>query len=94
LKLQQAIALHQRGQLSGAKRLDEEILSEQPQNFDALHLLGVIVAVSGDPKKAADLIGRAIQIDSRCGTAHNNRGAALQQLGDWQGVLAEFERAI
>ncbi len=93
-KLQQAVALHQRGQLSSAQRLYEEILSEQPRNFDALHLLGVIAAVTGDPKKAVDLIGRAIEINPNGEATHNNRGAALQQLGDWQAAVAEFDRAI
>lgn len=93
-KLQQAVALHQRGQLSRAQRLYEEILSEQPRNFDALHLLGVIAAVTGDPKKAVDLIGRAIEINPNGEATHNNRGAALQQLGDWQAAVAEFDRAI
>jgi hypothetical protein len=94
VKLQQAVALHQCGQLSGAQRLYEEILSEQPRNFDALHLLGVIAAVTGDPKKAVDLIGRAIEINPYREAAHNNRGAALQELGQWQAALAEFDSAI
>ena len=41
-RLRQALALHRAGQLSQACRVYQEILGEQPQHYDALHLLGVI----------------------------------------------------
>src|ERR1700685_641743 len=94
LKLHQAVALHQRGQLSGAKCLYQDILSEHPRHFDALHLLGVIAAVTGELERAVDLMGRAIEIDPNREAAHNNRGNALLELGRSEAALAEFDRAI
>jgi hypothetical protein len=41
-KLQQAIGLHQAGQLAEAQIIYEEILKMQPGHFDALYLLGII----------------------------------------------------
>jgi tetratricopeptide (TPR) repeat protein len=93
-KLQQAVALHQRGQLSSAQRLYQDILSEQPLHFDALHLLGVIAAVTGELDRAVDLMGRAIEIDPNREAAHNNRGTALLELGLSEAALAEFDRAV
>src|SRR5262249_9924289 len=40
--LDKAIALHQKDQLAEAERLYLEILGGQPDQFDALHLLGVV----------------------------------------------------
>jgi tetratricopeptide (TPR) repeat protein len=46
--LSKAIALHQEGQFSVAKKLYEEVLAKSPQSFDALHLLGVLEHQSVD----------------------------------------------
>jgi tetratricopeptide (TPR) repeat protein len=93
-KLQSAVALHQRGELTAASRLYEEILSVQPRHADALHLLGVIAAVSGDAQRAVDLIGRALQIEPRSAAALNNRGAARRELGHGAAAIDDFDQAI
>ncbi len=93
-KLQSAVALHQRGDLYAASRLYEEILSVQPRHADALHLLGVIAAVSGDAQRAVDLIDQALQVQPRSPTALNNRGAARRELGHWAAAIEDFDRAI
>ena len=93
-RLQEAIALHNAGQLLRAQQVYEEILKVQPRHFDALHLLGVAAASSGDPLKAVDLIGKAIQLDPANPMAHNNRGAALLDSGLWEAALVSFDRAI
>lgn len=93
-RLQEAVALHNQGQLLLAQRIYEEILRMEPRHFDALHLLGVIAAASRDPSRAVDLIGRAIELNPGSPMAHNNRGAALLDLGLWEAALLSFERAI
>jgi tetratricopeptide (TPR) repeat protein len=93
-RLQAAVALHNQGQLERAQLIYEEILRVEPRHFDALHLLGVAAAASGDPAHAVDLIGRAIELNPRSPLAHNNRGAALLDLGLWEAALACFDRAI
>ena len=92
--LRQAVEMHQRGQIHDAQRLYEQILAVQPRHFDALHLLGVIAAATGNPERAVKLISAALSIDPNNAIAHNNRGAALQELGRWEAALAEFDRAI
>ena len=93
-KLQQANTFHQRGQLATAQALYEDILRVQPRHFDALHLLGVIAAQTKNPAKAANLIGKAIEIDARHAEAHFNRGNVLKQLEQWNAALAGYDRAI
>ena len=62
-KFHAAVALHQRGHLRQAQALYQEILEDQADHFDALHFLGVIAAQSNDPRRAVDLIGRAVALN-------------------------------
>jgi predicted O-linked N-acetylglucosamine transferase (SPINDLY family) len=93
-RLQQAMALHRAGQLASARALYEEILSREPEHFDALHLLGVTAAQSGNPQQAALLIGRALSLDPKNAAAHMNHGLALRESGALEAALASLERAI
>ena len=36
------MALHLQGELVAAERIYREVLDQQPQHFDSLHMLGVI----------------------------------------------------
>ena len=93
-KLQQAVALHQRGQLDHARRLYEEILIDDPRNADAWHLLGVIAAVSGELEQAVASIGKAIAINPNEAVIYNNRGAALLELARPDAALEDLDRAL
>jgi tetratricopeptide (TPR) repeat protein len=53
----------------------------------------VIAAVTGDPRRAVELIDKAIELAPGHAPAHNNRGAALQELGQWEAALANYDRA-
>jgi len=78
--MQQALALHQQGEFVAAERLYQHVLQRQPQHFDALHLLGVLARQRGQPERALELIGQALQIDAQQAVAHCNFGATLQDL--------------
>ena len=82
---QEALALHQRGQLRQAAELYKQILSAHPTHSDSLHLLGVASFQSGDYASAVDLISRSIEIApmihfiasaSRSGVASGRRAHA------------------
>jgi predicted O-linked N-acetylglucosamine transferase (SPINDLY family) len=93
LMLQQAVALHQVGDFARARALYENILAIHPRHFDAMHLSGVIAAQSGNPRLAAALIGDALRIKPRDPVAHGNRGAALQELEQWDAALENYDQA-
>jgi tetratricopeptide (TPR) repeat protein len=93
-KLQQANALHQRGDLQGARLIYEEILKVQPKHFDALHLLGVIAAQTQNPQKAVDLIAKAIKINPNHAATYCNRATALKELKRFDAALASYDKAI
>ncbi len=93
-KLQEALSLHQQGQLDSARTLYAQILDVQPRHAVALHLSGVIEAQTGNPGKAVELIGAALEIDSNDAGAYCNRGLAFQQLGELDAALRCFDKAI
>ena len=93
-KVEQALALLQKGQLLQAKAVCEEILRKEPAQFDALHFAGIIAYQTGDHAAAADLIGKALKVNPSHAAAHNNRGAALGELGRHEAALECYTRAI
>ena len=93
-KLQQAVALHRQGRLTHAQALYEKILKQQPENFNALHLLGVVAAQTNDPARALTLISKAIQIDPRNADAFCNQGSAFKALENFEAALRSYEQAI
>lgn len=92
--LQQAVALHQQGRLAQARALYEQVLATAPQQFDALHLSGVIARQQGDPARAVDLIRAALRVDGSQARAHSNLGAALQDLGQPEAALHAYDTAL
>jgi tetratricopeptide (TPR) repeat protein len=61
--LQEAVALHQQGRLREAERLYARALKAAPDNFDALHLLGLIKAQSGQMGEAYRFMSAALKIN-------------------------------
>src|ERR1035437_7398791 len=93
-KLQQAIAFHQNGQLPQAQALYEEILTTQPKHFDSLHLLGVIAYQTKQYQRAADLIGKAIELYPKNAAFYCYRGNALKELKQLAAAIASYDKAI
>ena len=93
-KLQQALALHQAGRLQEAEQLYRTMVQAQPDQFDALHMLGVIAYQTGNHRQAAELIGRALAIEPNNATAHSNLGVALNNLQQHQAAIESFDQAI
>ena len=61
-ELQQAISCHQAGQLQRAETLYRQILNNNPQHADALHLLGLVTYQSGKAEVAINFIKEAIHL--------------------------------
>src|SRR5690349_5398119 len=60
--LQQGLAHHQAGRLNDAEMVYRRVLAEQPDNPDALHLLGVLATQVGRAEAAVPLLRRAVQV--------------------------------
>ncbi|WP_348699347.1 tetratricopeptide repeat protein [Duganella fentianensis] len=92
--LQQALAHHQQGQLGAAQAFYRQVLELQPQQFDALHLLGVIARQQGDAAQAIALITSALKLDSQQAKAHCNLGVALMDQDRAAEALACYNSAL
>jgi predicted O-linked N-acetylglucosamine transferase (SPINDLY family) len=93
-KFDQALALHQQGKLADAERIYSEVLRQQPNHFDALHLLGVIAAQTRRTERGIELITKAIGLNAKVAAAHNNLGIALQDLKRSEEALASYDKAL
>jgi predicted O-linked N-acetylglucosamine transferase (SPINDLY family) len=74
--LPEAVALHQAGRFSEATDLYEKVLAESPEQFDALHMLGVIALQHGRFEEAQVRITAALKLDPRNAPALSNLTAA------------------
>ena len=92
--LQIAAALHRAGDLAGAQALYREVLERDPDNPDALHLLGVIASQQGNHDDARELIGRAISRQGRTAAFHASLGRVFRQLGRAREAEACFRDAL
>jgi Flp pilus assembly protein TadD len=90
--LLQALRTAHQWQASGnpkdAAALCQQILSTQPRQADAIHLLGVIALQDGDMEKATQHFQKAIKINGKNPQFHSNLGLAWHE----QGRLKEAEQ--
>jgi protein O-GlcNAc transferase len=93
-KFQQALALHQQGQLAHAQVGYLKILKIQPKHFETLHLLGVIASQTNDHQRAVDLIDQAIALHPTNPYFYNNRGIALHKLTQSDKAIESYDKAI
>lgn len=91
---QQAINLHQQGQLVPAKGVYEQILAVRPEHADALQMLGLVAYQMGQPKQAASLMSQAVAIDPRNAGAQCNLGNVLKDLGQFDQALNHYNLAL
>lgn len=92
--LGEAIDLHQSGDLIAAETAYRRVLSAQPGNADALHLLGLARLHRADHEGAISQIRRAIDIAPGVAQFHNSLGAALRGLGRNDDAIIAMRRAI
>lgn len=92
--IQKALAHHQAGRLADAERLYRQVLTANPNQQDALHLLGVIAHQVGRNDVSLDLIQRAIQIFPNNPAFYGNLGVTLDALGRTDEAIQMWNRAL
>lgn len=93
VRLQAALMQHQAGDLAAARAGYEAVLAMQPEQADALHLLGVLEDQQGHHAEAVALIRRAVAASPRAANFHGNLGNALRALGDHAEAEAAYREA-
>lgn len=89
-----ALGLHQRGLLDEAEKAYRKILKTWPDQFDALHLYGMLQFQRGKPTEALKLLKDALKAAPRAADAHSNLGMVLATLKRGDEALASFDRAL
>lgn len=89
-----AVEHHRSGRLSEAGKVYQAVLELDPNQVDALHLLGVLSGQLGRHEQAIQLITRAIELQPRFIEAHNNLGNVMHELGRLDAAEACYRRAL
>jgi protein O-GlcNAc transferase len=89
-----ALQHHQAGRLAEAEQIYRQVLSIQPDQSDALHLLGYLAGQIGRFDAAVDLMTRAIKIKPIFPEAYNNLGNTLWQSGRIDEAILIFQVAL
>src|SRR5258706_1734390 len=89
----QAIALHQQGELSQAERLYQRILLMEPASFAPRHMLGVIRFQQGRSAEAIELITAALKLNPQVAGAWINLGNVQAAAGRPKEAVASYRKA-
>jgi predicted TPR repeat methyltransferase len=92
--LRSALVHHRAGRLADAANIYWQVLQEFPQEYDAMHLLGMAAHDGGDDPAAEELIAKAIAIAPDIAEMHSNLGVVQLALGKVEAALASGRRAV
>jgi tetratricopeptide (TPR) repeat protein len=93
-KLNLAVERHKAGKTAEAEKLYHEILAEQANHADALHLLGLLALQAKQYDKAIEFITRAVELRPDAPLFHANLGVALDESSRTERAIASYERAL
>ena len=92
--MEQAARHYRAGEREAAARCCLAALEDEPRDFDALHLLGVLETDSGRPDAAIDWLRRAIAVRPDVAQAHYHLGNALLAAERAADAVASFADAL
>jgi tetratricopeptide (TPR) repeat protein len=96
--VQEAITLglqhHQAGNFADAESVYRQILAQQPNLPDAMHLLGVLLGQRGQLQASADLIAGALRQQPQRADFYLSMGVTLAAMGRLEEAAGAYRRAI
>jgi len=93
-QLLEGLAFYEQGHHPKAKEIYEKVLKIEPNNFNALQLLGTLYLTSGENLKALTFFDQALAIDQTFPLVYSNKGNALQELNRLEEALQNYNKAI
>lgn len=92
--LGQAWQHHQAGQFNRAEKLYQQVLSGEPENADALHMLGILAHQTGHSEAGAELVKRALRQSPEDARMHANLAMIFEAGGRLQQAIEHNRTAI
>ena len=89
-----ALQHHSAGRLLEAESIYHQILQTNPEQPQALHMLGVIASQAGNHDAAVELISKALNFNPVDAEAHFNLGNVLRSLGRQDEAVASYRKAL
>ncbi|MFQ5959288.1 MAG: tetratricopeptide repeat protein, partial [Alphaproteobacteria bacterium] len=89
-----AVRHHRAGRLREAQAVYQRVLEIQPDNADALSLMGLLTHQAGRNDVAADYLRRALALRPDFAEAHLNLGNVLRELGRLDEAVGHYQRAV
>jgi aspartate beta-hydroxylase len=92
--ISEPLQLLREGRLAEAERAYERVLERSPNDLQALNIVALAALRSGRPRRALDLLGRAIKVDDRDAPTQFHLARAHEAAGDLAAALAAYECAL
>ncbi len=92
--LAQALDLHRQGRIAEAEARYRAILRGDSAHFDALQLLGTLLAQRGEMETALVYLDEALLVHEGLAEIHYNRGIILQNMGRFEEALTAYRGAL
>jgi Flp pilus assembly protein TadD len=90
----QGLEFHKAGRLAEAEAIYRQVLAADPNNADALNLLGTLTLQCGQAETAVVLIRRAIALRPNTPNYFNSLGVALDHLGQLDAAIQAYQSGI
>jgi len=84
----------QNGKISEAKDICNDILKTEPNNYNAIYLLGVIAFQTKNYLKSVEIIAKAIEINPNNSEYYNFKGIVLVHLNKFEEAIQSWSKAI
>jgi tetratricopeptide (TPR) repeat protein len=72
----------------------KEKAEKNPSDFDAQKDYGVALYATGNKKEAKERYERAVRINNKDASTHNNLGNTYRDLGEYEQAIAAYKKAI
>ncbi|MEA2707913.1 MAG: protein O-GlcNAc transferase [Phycisphaerales bacterium] len=89
-----AVEHHRAGRLAQAETIYRQVLAADPNQADALHLLGMIAQQAGQHQHAEQLLARAIRVQPNSPEFHFTLAQVFRTAGRADESIAAYRRAI
>jgi len=92
--LEKGIFLHKKNSLDEAKKIYKEIIEIEKENFQAMHLLGIIFFQQKNYDQGIQCIEKSLQINNKNYSALNNLGNIFLELKKYPEAIEKYKKAL